>query len=62
MSEFSSCATNSITGNGSMKAVADISEKVQKAKKKIRIFVFNMDRKSSVKVQVHLPQMEQKNP
>jgi len=61
MSEFSSCATNSITGNGSMKAVADISEKVQKAKK-IRIFVFNMDRKSSVKVQVHLPQMEQKNP
>jgi len=33
MSEFSSCATNSITGNGSMKAVADISEKVQKAKK-----------------------------
>jgi hypothetical protein len=34
MSELSSCATNSITGNGSMKAVADISEKAQKVKKK----------------------------
>jgi hypothetical protein len=39
MSEFSSCATNSITGNGSMKAVADISEKAQRVKSKLRRYV-----------------------
>jgi hypothetical protein len=37
MSEFNSCATKSITGNGSMKAVADISGKGTNAQYGTRI-------------------------
>ena len=36
MSDFSSCTTNSVTSNGSMKATAGISAKGQKLKSKFR--------------------------